>query len=401
MPARLAVFGTGIVLLAGCSAGPLATNPNRLVTADAKLESGISNLASSSQQEDAPNASRQTSTVSVGPLFDLGSLHGLTLGAELSRTSGNHNETYQSRLSTGGTVSFKTWGLWGFAEYEEKGVIGGLDALIHLEGQTSGRRRRIYGLGNDTPYLETDIAGLGFPRIELEPSLGMTFDGGFSWRLGGTLRHTDLGPPHPADVAPAQNALEPEEFAPQIHAGGFLHLGVERVEGGAFPTRGFHLEGRGDVRAALVDSTGTYGALAGSGTVYLPLSERQPVVLALRIGGEHRIGDFPIYDAATVGGNTLRRFYESRFSGRTAAYGNAELRLRLLTLDVFPIPIDVGALAFADVGRVWVENETSNTWHIGGGGGLWLGLMHDLVGQGLIYSTEDGLGLSAGLGFRF
>jgi hypothetical protein len=34
------------------------------------------------------------------------------------------------------------------------------------------------------------------------------------------------------------------------------------------------------------------------------------------------------------------------------------------------VPVRIGALAFADTGRVWLDGETSNVWHHGFGGGL-------------------------------
>jgi len=51
--------------------------------------------------------------------------------------------------------------------------------------------------------------------------------------------------------------------------------------------------------------------------------------------------------------------------------GNAELRVRLTRAMVL-VPSDLGVFALGDVGRVWVEGETSDRWHGAVGGGIWL-----------------------------
>jgi len=49
-----------------------------------------------------------------------------------------------------------------------------------------------------------------------------------------------------------------------------------------------------------------------------------------------------------------------------------------------------GLLAFNDVGRVWVDNENSSTWHTGYGGGIWIAPIDRIVFTGtLSYSKEE------------
>lgn len=35
-------------------------------------------------------------------------------------------------------------------------------------------------------------------------------------------------------------------------------------------------------------------------------------------------------------------------------------------------PSEVGVLGFQDAGRVFVNDESSSTWHLGTGGGIWI-----------------------------
>jgi hypothetical protein len=51
-------------------------------------------------------------------------------------------------------------------------------------------------------------------------------------------------------------------------------------------------------------------------------------------------------------------------------YGSAELRARLGRYFIV-LPGEFGVFALGDVGRVYLEGESSDTWHTGVGGGLW------------------------------
>ena len=52
-----------------------------------------------------------------------------------------------------------------------------------------------------------------------------------------------------------------------------------------------------------------------------------------------------------------------------------------------------GLTVFGDVGRVWLKGETSDTWHTGVGGGLWLSFLANrmVFSVGLAHGKEDDL----------
>ena len=68
-------------------------------------------------------------------------------------------------------------------------------------------------------------------------------------------------------------------------------------------------------------------------------------------------------------------------------YLNTELRLFVTEIH-WPIPANFGVLGIADVGRVFVEGESSRMWHTGFGGGIWFGLLRS--GQGLNVALVEG-----------
>jgi hypothetical protein len=56
----------------------------------------------------------------------------------------------------------------------------------------------------------------------------------------------------------------------------------------------------------------------------------------------------------------------------------------------------------ADVGRVWLAGESSNTWHTAFGGGLWFAPFNSPIGVNAAVARGDGrTALYLGTGFGF
>jgi hypothetical protein len=90
--------------------------------------------------------------------------------------------------------------------------------------------------------------------------------------------------------------------------------------------------------------------------------------------------------------DTLRGFRAQRFMGDASAWANSSLRLRLSRITLI-VPGTWGVEGFADAGRVWLEGETSDTWHVGVGGGIWVSLLKDRAAfsAGIAHSKESDL----------
>ncbi len=123
----------------------------------------------------------------------------------------------------------------------------------------------------------------------------------------------------------------------------------------------------------MVDNFGEIHAVAST---YLS-ADSMPLrpTLALRVGGKQVWGNYPFQDAAYIGGaSTVHLGREHRYAGDASLYGGAELRLFLTSLMLF-VPADFGVFGLADVGRVYLEGETSDKWHPAAGGGIWLSFL--------------------------
>jgi len=146
-----------------------------------------------------------------------------------------------------------------------------------------------------------------------------------------------------------------------------------------------------------------FGTVTGSVATFWTPSWWQSMTFAGRVSGTHTWGDVPYFEAAFIGGaRTVRGLPQGRYEGNQAAFANLDLRFRVTKLQ-FVLPWDFGVLALADIGRVWVNDENSNTWHPSFGGGLWAALMDRSLSASLNVATGAGQGvfINAGGGFSF
>jgi outer membrane protein assembly factor BamA len=133
-------------------------------------------------------------------------------------------------------------------------------------------------------------------------------------------------------------------------------------------------------------------------TIRIPSS----LTIATRIGGGFNRGSYEYYQGQFLSGPVhLRGFRKTRFVGDEAAFGNAELRYGFANIRNRVIPTRVGINAFYDIGRVWFENEISNTWHRGYGGGLWFAPLDAAVFAIELGSSKEETRLYFRMGFMF
>jgi outer membrane protein assembly factor BamA len=145
-----------------------------------------------------------------------------------------------------------------------------------------------------------------------------------------------------------------------------------------------------------------YGQIQTEFSSYINPDKDSVFVIANRIGGGTTFGSAAFYQQLKLGGNTnLRGFYIGRFTGKTMAYDDFELRLKLFDYASYLLPGTLGIIGFNDVGRVWSPGESSNQWHDGYGGGLYFLPAQLFMVQVVVGASKEGVYPYIGAGFKF
>ena len=203
------------------------------------------------------------------------------------------------------------------------------------------------------------------------------------------------------DLANPDNGLDPLTlFAKQSYFGGNLTLEIDTRKNKALSMQGVKWLTSLKVLSGLNDASRNLTQLKSDFSFYLPLSKS--FILAARFGAGHNFGDFEFYQAQYLGGTeNLRGYRKYRFAGQTMAYNNLEMRIKLSDFKTYLFPGALGLLFFHDIGRVWVDNNTSTGWKSGYGGGFWIApLKRFVITASYTASKEDKLPLIT-LGWQF
>jgi hemolysin activation/secretion protein len=177
---------------------------------------------------------------------------------------------------------------------------------------------------------------------------------------------------------------------------------VDRRDRGGYATRGglFHVEAR--AFPAVWGVRNTFGEVHGDASTYLTPGGAVRPTLALRVGGKRVFGDYPFQEAAYIGGHTtVRGLRAERFGGDGSLYGNAELRLPLGRVSGL-LPGEFGIFGLGDVGRVFLEGESSRKWHTAAGAGVWFSFFSRSNTLSVaVAKSEERTGLYVDAGFMF
>ena len=169
--------------------------------------------------------------------------------------------------------------------------------------------------------------------------------------------------------------------------GDFTQLGVsarfhfDGTDHRALPRKGLLVHGTGRFYPAVADVTDAFGEVHGDARAYLSTPNERGITLAMRAGGQKVFGTHPFFEPAFLGGkmpfsllepgggSSVRGLPAQRYAGDGSLYGGTELYLPI-THAFLLVPGQLGLMGFYDVGRVFLDGESSDHWHHGAGGGI-------------------------------
>ena len=354
---------------------------------------------------------------------------GLFLKAHHSRLYfGYRKAPFSSRHSFDGGLA--TNGLKPFASYtgDFRRPLPNLDARVHLK-YSGIQLIRFNGFGNDTQIPKSSsFYKVAQSHIAFTPSLyyrkkehDEDVPGGpteplrseLTLRLGPILKYSSTS-------AEANEGKFIYSLDPPVYGTGFFgqvgasgEIMYDTRNNPAYPTRGFLVRAAGSVYPGTWDVESPFGSIDGRVHTYLTAPVPTNPTLALRVGGKKVWGTFPFHESAFLGGpgfagislsdSHIRGFRKNRFAGDTSLYGNAELRLVLLPINLI-VPGEFGVFMAVDAGRVFYAEDPNGAdkWHTGVGGGLWFSFLKRKQTLSIaIVNGDDLTGVYLRTGFMF
>ncbi len=288
-------------------------------------------------------------------------------------------------------------------------ALGRSDLAVNVLSKGPNYTSHFFGTGNETKLVSSDDDRVQFYRnaynlVNADVRLSHTYR---RWKVSGGLTGQHYNSSRTKNENrllseyDAQHAAE-RVFSTQTYAG--------LVAGATLDTRDKGLVARQGVLwttsllglRRLDARHQTLGQVLTEFTFYLHPTRDSSLVIANRTGGGTTLGKAAYFQQFNLGGNqNLRGFYLWRFTGKTVAYNNLELRLKLLDFTSYLLPGTLGLVAFNDVGRVWSPNESSQAWHDGYGGGVYFLPAQLLLIQAVVGFSNEGTYPYISAGFRF
>ena len=247
---------------------------------------------------------------------------------------------------------------------------------------------KYFGQGNETVKIDAldsaDFYKLRQEYLVVNPVVEVPLFGPLRGRLGLLFKHA-------SDVEGSGiiNATRPEGSGGMSLGSGELGLAMD-TRTGTFPhTSGISFQVTGRHTPEIFSNPSPFTKLRGSLSGSIGAHFLTDMQFNARVAGEKNWGSHPFFESAFIGGaatqgmtlditgastgNLLRGYDLNRFAGDASVVGNTEVQIALGKFN-FALPWRFGLDALADVGRVFVDGQSSSKWHTGYGGGLWMGV---------------------------
>ncbi len=293
------------------------------------------------------------------------------------------------------------------ASYGGRRRLSDTSLLFSLDARFSGiENRNYFGFGNETPEID-DKALYKTETNEFRAFPALRWQPGPAFELYAGVDVKGIKTKGGDSLVEQEQPYGAGDFGEALVRAGFEYdsrgrsLGITAQRVMAAPetsatspqkVSGVRLLADGFYAPKTWDVASEFGGVEGSLSGYLG---GQRLVLATRVGGRAVWGDYPWFESASIG-DGVRGYYEGRFRGDSALYGNAELRWWVGSRKRGVLPLRWGLTAFAESGRVWLEGEDSDKWHNGFGGGL----VAQLIGTPMALGASIAQG-SEGVRFYF
>lgn len=290
-----------------------------------------------------------------------------------------------------------------------KNAIGNNDIRINALSRGPNNVSNFFGIGNGTPFVNQGSKEITYYRNRYDlvtADVGLYHTYG-NWRLNagvdGQFYNSQAGN-NTTRFLKDYDAAHPNKnvFSTKWSVGVVAGAVYDTRNKGTLTTKGVYWNTSLTSMKAVNGSHNAYTQLQSEFSFYLNPDRDSVLIIANRTGGGTYFGNADYFQQIKLGGpQTLRGYHTWRFTGRTAVYNNLELRLKVLDFTSYLLPGSVGILGFNDIGRVWSATDSSNAWHDGYGGGIYVIPAQLVLIQAAVGFSKEGSLPYISVGFRF
>lgn len=289
-------------------------------------------------------------------------------------------------------------------------VLGKKDISIDIVSRGPKNVSNFFGIGNETNFDTKAEDAISYYRnrydflsgnVRLHKKLKKTFEvnGGFAAQY-----YTSSSADNASRFFKSFNMLHPEEevFSNRYFGGVIAGAEVNTRDKDAMPAKGVYWNTELTAMKQFNGNHKSYGQITSECSFYIPVLNDSNIVIANRIGLGTTIGDACFFQQMQLGGvHNLRGFHTNRFTGKSIFYHNIDLRFKLFDFDSYLLPGTIGVVGFNDIGRVWVPEESSDKWHHGYGGGIYIVPAELILVQAVVGHSVEGTLPYISIGFTF
>ncbi len=292
---------------------------------------------------------------------------------------------------------------------EWKDVIGKADIVVNADAFAPDNKQNFFGRGNETQFIKVaDYKSYYRARFDLYTASALL-------RWGGKT-NISIGPAaqlyqFEADDNKGRfisntsllNSYDSSTLAnAKAHAGIVIKMIGDMRDRTLFTTSGAYVNITLQSYAGLNSYSKPFTQLIPSVSLYHNLNGKKSIVVADRIGGGISWGKTTFYQSLFLDGkDNLMGYRQYRFAGQYSLYNNFEVRIKLLNINGYLLPGELGMIGLYDIGRVWEKDDTSHKWHNGTGGGFYFAPVRVAIIRFIASYSVEGWYPYVSLGFRF
>ena len=259
-----------------------------------------------------------------------------------------------------------------------KNIFKKTDLSIKALADIQGNIMNFFGPGNDTEFNDTGdfrrFYRANFSYYEFKPALRFNLNDELSVTAGPSIQHFVNGSNGGRYFnTPTVSSQYNDLYGDKLHGGLTIDFNWDRRDDQVLPTKGVNFniillgfEGLNSSSQSFIQAFSQF-------SLYKSLNSNGTFVIANRFGGGLTSGNPAFYQSAFLGseGNLLG-FRKNRFAGNHVIYNNFEARIAVPNFLQKIMPGKMGLIGAYDAGKVWEENETSETIHHGLSAGFFL-----------------------------